>query len=202
MITTYTELQAAIATWLERDDLTASIPDFIQLAEARHKRDVRMVEMITRSAITVSDRYPAFPTGFLEPITFKLLTNPVTALQQVSPDQLDGIRIESTGRPTAYTIYETFELDRAPDQSYNGELRCYTAVTALSVSNADNAILLRHPDLYLYGALSATAPFLMHDERLTIWEALYQSAVKGSATQFRRARRSGNRQPRIAGSIV
>ena len=33
-LTTYSELQAAVASWLHRDDLTAQIPDFIRLAEA------------------------------------------------------------------------------------------------------------------------------------------------------------------------
>jgi len=33
-LTTYTELKASIADWLNRSDLTAAIPDFISLAEA------------------------------------------------------------------------------------------------------------------------------------------------------------------------
>ena len=33
-LTTYTELKAAIADWLNRSDLTSQIPDFITLAEA------------------------------------------------------------------------------------------------------------------------------------------------------------------------
>ena len=38
-ITNYSELKSAIADWLDRTDLTDQIPDFITLAEARHKRD-------------------------------------------------------------------------------------------------------------------------------------------------------------------
>ena len=33
-ITTYAELQTAVASWLDRDDRTSEIPDFITLAEA------------------------------------------------------------------------------------------------------------------------------------------------------------------------
>jgi hypothetical protein len=40
-ITTYAELQAAAANWLVRGDLTARIPEFITLAEARLNRVLR-----------------------------------------------------------------------------------------------------------------------------------------------------------------
>ena len=40
-ITTYAELKSSIANWLNRDDLTSVIPDFISLAEAQIARDVR-----------------------------------------------------------------------------------------------------------------------------------------------------------------
>ena len=41
-ISNYSELKAAIADWLNRSDLTDSIPDFIALAETRHKRDFKI----------------------------------------------------------------------------------------------------------------------------------------------------------------
>jgi hypothetical protein len=41
MINDYTTLQSAVARWLARADLTASIPDFIQLAETRINQDLR-----------------------------------------------------------------------------------------------------------------------------------------------------------------
>ena len=40
-ISTYAELKTSIANWLDRSDLTDVIPDFIALAETRHKRDFR-----------------------------------------------------------------------------------------------------------------------------------------------------------------
>ena len=38
-ITTYAELKSSIANWLNRDDLTSVIPDFISLTEAGINRD-------------------------------------------------------------------------------------------------------------------------------------------------------------------
>ena len=40
-LNTYTALKTSIADFLNRDDLTSVIPDFIALAEAQINRDVR-----------------------------------------------------------------------------------------------------------------------------------------------------------------
>ncbi len=52
-ISNYSELKAAIADWLNRSDLTDSIPDFIALAETRHKRDFKIRRMETRVISTI-----------------------------------------------------------------------------------------------------------------------------------------------------
>ena len=41
-IGTYAELQTAVANWLDRDDLTDRIPEFIALAEAKMNRVLRI----------------------------------------------------------------------------------------------------------------------------------------------------------------
>ncbi len=55
--TDYTTLQATIASYLARDDLTATIPEYIRLAEDRLARDLRirqMLKVVTTTA-TASD---------------------------------------------------------------------------------------------------------------------------------------------------
>ena len=44
--TDYTTLQATIANYLARSDLTTSIPEFIRLAEDRLARDLRIRQML------------------------------------------------------------------------------------------------------------------------------------------------------------
>ncbi len=48
-ISTYAELQTAVGNWLNRADLTARIPEFIELFEARVKRDLRVRQMEKRA---------------------------------------------------------------------------------------------------------------------------------------------------------
>ena len=40
-LTTFDELKASIADFLNRDDLTAVIPDFVKLAETKMNRELR-----------------------------------------------------------------------------------------------------------------------------------------------------------------
>ena len=53
-ITTYAELQTAIANWLARDDLTTYLPDFITLFEAAANRRLRVRQMETTATLTPS----------------------------------------------------------------------------------------------------------------------------------------------------
>ena len=56
-LTTYTELKAAIADFLNRDDLTTSIDDFIRLAEAQMNREVRHWDMEKRAVAALDTQY-------------------------------------------------------------------------------------------------------------------------------------------------
>lgn len=193
-LSTFDGLKSAIADYLDRDDLTSQIPDFITLAEARHKKPtdqggVRIKELITREALTVDARQVSLPTRFLEPINLRLLTNPVTVLNYVPWHEMARIRDETSDKPNYYTIGNEFEFDHSPDSSYSGEIIYYKAVEPLSDSNTSNSILTADPAVYLYGALLASAPFLMDDPRLVVWKTLYDEAANGLNALTKRARR-------------
>ena len=77
-IGTYAELKTSIANFLARDDLTAQIPDFIQLAEGRMSRELETREQEKRSTATLTsgDEYIALPTDMREVREVKLNTSP------------------------------------------------------------------------------------------------------------------------------
>ena len=52
--TDYTTLQATIANYLARSDLTASIPEFIRLAEDRLSRDLRIRQTLKLATTTTT----------------------------------------------------------------------------------------------------------------------------------------------------
>ena len=63
-ISTYAELQTAIANFLARSDLTSQIPDFITLAEARMSRELetRSQEKRAQASTSASDEFISLPT--------------------------------------------------------------------------------------------------------------------------------------------
>ena len=91
-ITTYAQLQTAVSGWLDRTDLTTIIPDFITLAEAQFQRSIRHRSMVTRSTATISGRYSATPTDWMQTITLQLNTDPIDPLEYVTQEQMNEHR--------------------------------------------------------------------------------------------------------------
>jgi len=179
-LTTYTELKASVADWINRDDLTAVIVDFISLAEAQIERTLRTTQMIVRATASIDGEYSAVPADFLETRTVKLNTNPIQPLQFETVDSLDSLRTQYTapGRPQYFGIVGTqIRVVPVPDTTYTAELIYYGKLTKLSSTNATNWLLTSSPDIYLYGALLQGAPYLQNDERIQTWATLYERGL-------------------------
>lgn len=190
-ITTYSELQSAIADWLLRDDLTSVIPSFIDLAEAKFNRRIRDYRMVSRTTFTVDSEYEDVPADWLETVRYQLNTSPITTLEYVTPDQAaeERVSFSSSGRPKFFTVVgSTFQHVPAPDSSYTGELTYYAKIPALSDAATSNWLLGVAPDLYLYGALMEAAPYLDDDARVQTWGGLFEQAMNALRIESDRAR--------------
>lgn len=181
MLADYDELKAAIADFLNREDLTAVIPTFIRLAESRIDRDLRHWRQERRSTAQLNAQYSEIPSDFMQPIRFQITDLPTNELKPVSMAQLlqmRGDRNDRAGRPEYYALTAgSIELFPTPDAQYNASLVYYGRVPALSVSNTTNWLLTEAPDAYLYGSLVHAAPYLKDDSRLTVWESLFKLAI-------------------------
>ena len=180
-ITTYAELQTSIANWLNRDDLTAVIPDFISLTEAGINRDLRHYRMINRVDATLDSRYVQMPTDWMETVRFSITSGNTYKIELVSRDDMLEYRqntADVSGRPRFYAnIGDTIEVFPTPGAEYQMQLQYYAKTPALSNTNASNWLLTAAPDIYLYGALVQSAPYLNDDARIQTWAALYQSVL-------------------------
>jgi len=180
-ITTYAELQASIASWLNRDDLTAVIPDFISLSEASINRDLRHYKMVNRVDATLDSRYVQVPADWLETLRFSITTSGTRPLEMASLDDLIKYRqnnSNATGEPRFYAhVGESIEVFPTPDGDYGMQLMYYQVIKKLSDANTYNWLLQDAPDVYLYGALIQSAPYLLDDARTETWAALYSSAM-------------------------
>ena len=190
-LASYNDLKSSIADWLNRDDLTAVIPDFITMAEAQLERRLPVERMVKRATATIDTPFSAVPGDFVSPKSLVLTsTAPVQPLEFLSEDELDAKKYvyRSPGKPLYFTVVGTqFEVLPAPDGEYTAELTYVGTLDKLSVSNASNWILARHPDVYLYGSLLQAAPYLRDDERVGLWAPLYAQAIEDMLIQDSRA---------------
>ena len=189
-ITTYAELKSAIADWLLRDDLTAVIPSFISLAEAKFNRRIRDLRMVKRSTATLDAGYAAVPGDWLQNIRFQLNTSPITTLEYVTPDQAaEELTVYTAGGKAKFftMIGKQFQLIPAQSGSVTGELTYYSKIPALSDANTSNWLLDVAPDIYLYGALMEAAPYLDDQEKLATWGGLLEQSIEALRIEQDRA---------------
>lgn len=179
-IATFSDLKTAAADWLNRADLTARIPDFITMAEARMNRDkrLRVIDAIARDTLSVSSQFTSLPADFGQMVNCEYQGDPVVPLTYATPQQMDAYRqTGSTGNPMHYSVIGN-ELEVVPVQSSAVTLGLiyYKRIVALSDSATSNWLLTAAPDIYLYATLLQSAPFLKEDERLATWGGLYNEA--------------------------
>jgi len=190
-LNSYSSLKSSIADWLNRDDLTAVIPDFISLAEAQMERRLPTQKMVKRANATIDTPFSAVPSDFLSCKSLVLTsTAPVQQLIFLTEDEVDAKKYvyRTTGKPQYFALIgNQIEVLPAPDTSYTAELTYVATLAKLSDANTSNWILDRHPDLYLYGSLLQAAPYLRDDERVGLWSSQYQAAIEDMLLQNERA---------------
>ncbi|WP_207483141.1 phage adaptor protein [Arenibaculum pallidiluteum] len=174
-ITTYAELKAAVADWLQRDDLADVVPSFVALAEAQLFRTARIRQMLVRATAVLDEEYESLPDDFLEAVSLKLATSPPLLLMGIALDAMERRKEDgAVGMPEVYAVVgASITVHPAPAAPQPVELIYYARPAPLSDAAPVNALLRECPDLYLYGSLLQAAPYLLDDARLAIWEALY-----------------------------
>ncbi len=188
-ITNYATLYVAIQEYLARDQddtLASRIPTFIQLFEAKMNRSlfVRQMEIRSTASVDITTDEPEFislPTDFQSMRRVRLSS--VTGkpcLEFKSGTQMDELRFSSaniTGQPRYFTVFGTeMEFLPTPEADYTIEM-VYRANIPPLYTYSTNWLLSLAPDLYLYGCLLETAPYIKEDARLQTWAMLYQAAL-------------------------
>ncbi len=167
--------------YLARDQdatLIARIPTFIQLAEAKFNRQlfVRQMEQRVDGAGRIASSEPEFislPADFQSMRRVRLSS--VTGkpcLEFRSGTQMDEYRFRTSdvaAQPRYFTVFgDEIEFAPTPDAAYTIEMVYRQNIPPLA-SNASNWLLALAPDLYLYGALLESAPYIKEDGRIQTW---------------------------------
>jgi hypothetical protein len=179
---TYNDLKTQVASYLGRSDLTSQIPNFIEFAEIRLSRELRIREMVKTSTISCvsGTNTISFPADFLAVRDVHVMGNPRTPLSYNSPSMFSiATRADESGLPRFYTLYnKTAELAPIPDSNYQVKLTYYFKPAQLSDSNQTNEFIEVCPDALLYASLAEAEPYLMNDTRVQLWASLYDRAVQ------------------------
>ena len=180
-LVTYSDLQATIANYLARSDLTSIIPDFIRLAETRLTRDLRIRQMlyVAQATTTGGDATVGIPSDFLEMRDIHISANPNGQLSYEPPNSFfRRFSATESGKPTRYTVLSAeMQLSPIPDTAYTLQMLYYAKPPLLSSTVPTNVWTLNAMDALLYSALAEAEPYLMNDARIQVWASLYDRAI-------------------------
>ena len=168
-LTTYAELQASIASFLARDDLTLYIPDFIKLFEAAACRKLKVRPQESTTTLTPVSGVATLPTDYLGHRRVTWGGSPVRELEYVAPPIWAAMWPESsTGHPAIYTI-EASSLKVKPLDDTALTFTYYQKTAA--VSGTLNWLFTNHPDAYLFGTLCEANAFNKDVDPAGLWKA-------------------------------
>jgi len=180
-----------VQSLLDGDDISTSdlsvpiLDTMIGVGEIKVYRDVRSSTQDTALSITAVNNSAPLPADYLElkgaPYTPKFKTATYQPWETVQ----NYIQIGCTlsGQVTHYT-FEGDAMIFYPPQSGAITGRYYKRFA--DISTGLNALFNRHPDLFIYAALSESAPFLGELTRLPIWQAKYSELSQSANEQERR----------------
>ena len=195
-LASYSDLLASVASWMNRTDLTAVIPDFVTISESKIAKELRLRQQITTTSITasVSTRSAPLPTDWLELENISVHGTPDTPLQYVTIEHMDAKYPESgwSARPFVYTIEgDNVILGPTPDSAYTIDIIYYARFPTLATAST-NWLMTNHPNVYLYACLREGAFFTKDAAGAVQWDGLFKQEVKALQDQDDNASHSGS----------
>jgi hypothetical protein len=190
--TTFTTLQQDIRRYLERGFTLASdaivyeqIPRLINLAERRIARELKiegLINVVTSTMQVGLAVYPK-PDRWRTTVSFNYgIDNQYT---QLFPRSYEYVRSywpnrDETGVPLFYADYDynNWIVSPTPDQAYPFEVLVYQLLPLLDDANQTNWLTDYAPQVLLYASLLEATPFLKNDERIAVWQSMYDRSAQ------------------------
>ncbi len=211
---TYNSLKTDLQNYLERGDSTttdpivyAQIPKLINLGERRCEQALKVDGFIEGflGSLTIGQPWVAKPDRWRKTVSINIGTGTTYDTRKIllsrsyeyciayAPD--DTVKSE----PIFYGewLYNFWRIAPCPDLAYPYEALCMCQPALLDTTNQQNWLTTYAPNLLLYASLLEATPFLKNDERIQVWQGLFNEAVanisKEDLTQIfdRTAQRAG-----------
>ena len=182
LITDYGTLKETVRQFLfDRDDLGEQIEYFIDHGERSIYRRLRCPSneaTATWNAHVTPIDYITLPGDYLEA---KLVTVDGRPIQRISDiDLTHRLAVKpGAGRVKSFArLNERMYFHPPPDAVYEVQMIYWGDFSGQFTSDTStNPILAIAPDLYLYGALLQAEPYLGNDERVQIWQGMFEKGL-------------------------
>ena len=190
--TTFTTLKEDIRRYLERGFTLASdqivyeqIPRLINLAERRIARELKvqgLINVVTSTMEAGLAVYPK-PDRWRTTVSFnigvdgqynQLFARDYEYIRSYWPDRTQ------TAQPLFYADYDynNWIVSPTPDAAYPFEVLVYQLLPLLDETSQTNWLTEYAPQVLLYASLLEATPFLKNDERIAVWQQMYDRAAQ------------------------
>lgn len=193
--TTFTTLKEDIRRYLERGFTLASdqivyeqIPRLINLAERRIARELKVEGLINVLTGTMSPGLAVYPKPdrWRSTVSFNFGTGDQNnEYNQLFPRSYEYVRSywpnrTETDVPLFYAEYDynNWIISPTPDQAYPFEVLVYQLLPLLDETNQTNWLTEYAPQVLLYASLLEATPFLKNDERIPVWQQMYDRSAQ------------------------
>ena len=191
---TFTTLKQDVQRYLERGVTLASdpivfeqIPRLINLAERRIARELKIQGFIN---VVVTNLAPgqsvvAKPDRWRDTVSFTLGTGADNEQRKsIYSRSYEYLRsywpdATATAEPVFYSDYDYnhWLIAPTPDAAYPLEILYYQLPPLLDEEYETNWLTENAPEILLYGTLLEATPFLKNDERIPVWQNMYDRAA-------------------------
>jgi len=195
-ITDYDSLKTTIADYLHRSDLSDSVlSNFVQFAEARLNRKLRLLQQETISTLTLSQGSDtvSLPSDWAETIDLIYADDK----QSVTPQSVKALNSQRTydttqARPYLYatTNGHKLQFEIAANQEYSLLLNYFNKWDIQT--DLTNWLLTNAPDAYLYGSLLEAKAYVKNMVDVALWSDALKVAVDDLNQNDARSRRNAN----------
>jgi len=190
----YANLKLELIDWSHRDDLDLKIDTFIDMAESKmyanetERLELKDGDTRATASMDITSRYLALPNGYqsMRKLRIQIADGESYEVMFRTPAQLN-VRSD-TGMPSFFTVTSQLEFDRVPDQAYTVEMQYFADFSPLSDTNASNAVLTNHPEIYLFGSLWALKNWTDEEQDAARYWLQFTGAIKGANKKARRGR--------------
>ena len=186
-LNTNADLQAAIADWLNRSDLSAQIPDFLTLAQLKINRRLSIVEQEILAEITPVAQATTLPVGTKYVISVS--DSKGRRVEAVSMSELLDYAAEG-GSVTRYSVSGD-KIYFAPTPASDNTDAFSVLYSADKDLNGDDSGPVLLQDIYLNAALHEAYVYLKDDGRVAYFKGMVDEGVAN--VQARRAKQGVGR---------